>query len=88
MARFPEARRRHLQLHAPIILAVWPQARLVQEERSFATYGEVYENNCARYGRDIDRPILYFKEQIHANVPPEQPRAPPPLSCTRVPALS
>lgn len=41
LLRHPQARQRTLQLHAPIILAVWPQARLVQEEASMCTLGEV-----------------------------------------------
>ena len=72
LARYPEARRRCLQLHTPIILAVWPQARLVQEEASAATYGEVYEAYCARYSRDTDRPILMYKEHVHGNLGPDE----------------
>jgi hypothetical protein len=75
MARFPEARRRLLQLHTPIILAVWPQARLVQEERSFTTYSEVYEGNCERFNRDVDAPILHFKDHVHGNLPQNRKRA-------------
>jgi hypothetical protein len=75
LARYPEARRRLLQLHAPIILAVWPQARLVQEEASAAAYGEVYEAHCARYHRDADRPILHYKEHVYGNVPEGTTRA-------------
>ena len=87
LARYPEARRRNLQLHTPIILAVWPQARLVQEEASTLTYGEVYEANCSRYHREADKPILFFKERVHGDQPADRRRTPPfPLLAT-VPEL-
>ena len=80
LTAFPAARKRQLLLHTPIIMAVWPQARLVQEEASLMTYGEVYEHNCARCHRDVDKPILFFKERVHAPVPEDTaPRAPPSL---------
>jgi hypothetical protein len=78
LARYPEARRRHLQLHTPIILAVWPQARLVQEEESNMTYGEVYEANCLRCNRAVDKPVLFFKEHVHGNLPLDRKRTQPP----------
>jgi hypothetical protein len=30
------------------------------------TLGEVYELSCARYNRDPDRPILMYKDLVHA----------------------
>lgn len=39
------------------------QVRLVQEEISYCSYGEAYEVNCARYGREADQPISHFKKR-------------------------
>ena len=36
--------------------------RLIEEDPSYATYGEAYEINCARYGREPDLPIVKFKQ--------------------------
>lgn len=40
------------------------QIRLVEEATSYCTYGEAYEVNCARYGRQPDQPIVQFKQRI------------------------
>ena len=37
--------------------------RLVEEELSYCSYGEAYEVNCARYGREADMPIAHFKKR-------------------------
>jgi transformation/transcription domain-associated protein len=37
--------------------------RLVEEEVSYCSYGEAYEVNCARYGREADMPIAHFKKR-------------------------
>jgi hypothetical protein len=83
--KFPEARCRNLQLHTPIIVSFWPQARLIQEEVSNMTYGETYELTCARAGKDPDRPILHFKEKIHhlQNTEPSS-ALPPTISGCRI----
>ena len=39
------------------------QVRLVEEELSYCSYGEAYEVNCARYGREADMPIAHFKKR-------------------------
>ena len=41
-----------------------PQVRLVEEDASYTSYGEAYEVNCARYGREPDAPIVHFKKRI------------------------
>ena len=37
--------------------------RLVEEGSSYGSYGEAYEANCARYGREVDLPIVHFKRR-------------------------
>ena len=44
-------------------LAWGTQVRLVEEELSYGSFGEAYEANCARYGREVDLPIVLFKRR-------------------------
>ncbi|KAK4773935.1 hypothetical protein SAY87_028954 [Trapa incisa] len=60
-----ESRRRHLYIHTPIIIPVWSQVRMVEDDLMYSTFLEVYENHCARNDREADLPITYFKEQLN-----------------------
>lgn len=41
------------------------QVRLVEDDVTYSTFAEVYELNCARYGREADLPIAKFKEDLN-----------------------
>ncbi|KAJ4844568.1 hypothetical protein Tsubulata_023584 [Turnera subulata] len=60
-----ESRRRHIIIHTPIIIPVWSQVRMVEDDVMYSTFLEVYENHCARNDREADLPITYFKEQLN-----------------------
>ncbi|GMI76972.1 hypothetical protein like AT2G17930 [Hibiscus trionum] len=60
-----ESRRRHICIHTPIIIPVWSQVRMVEDNLMYSTFLEVYENHCARNDREADLPITYFKEQLN-----------------------
>ncbi|KAL6959953.1 non-specific serine,threonine protein kinase [Sarracenia purpurea var. burkii] len=60
-----ESRRRHICIHTPIIIPVWSQVRMVEDDLMYNTFLEVYENHCARNDREADLPITYFKEQLN-----------------------
>ncbi|XP_042382892.1 transcription-associated protein 1-like [Zingiber officinale] len=60
-----ESRRRHLTLHTPIIIPVWSQVRMVEDDLMYSTFLEVYEINCARHNREADIPITLFKEHLN-----------------------
>ncbi|KAF5735955.1 Phosphatidylinositol 3- and 4-kinase family protein with FAT domain isoform 1 [Tripterygium wilfordii] len=60
-----ESRRRHICIHTPIIIPVWSQVRMVEDDVMYNTLLEVYENHCARNDREADLPITYFKEQLN-----------------------
>eukprot|EP00958_Prasinococcus_capsulatus_P028071 scaffold6247_cov416-Prasinococcus_capsulatus_cf.AAC.17 len=64
LSKHRESRRRQLLFHVPVMVPVWPQVRLVEDEPSYTSLGEVYEINCARYGRAADAPVAYFKERL------------------------
>ncbi|XP_010548285.1 PREDICTED: transformation/transcription domain-associated protein-like isoform X2 [Tarenaya hassleriana] len=63
-----ESRRRHIGIHTPIIIPVWSQVRMVEDDLMYNTFLEVYENHCARNDREADLPITYFKEQLNQAV--------------------
>ncbi|KAJ3683868.1 hypothetical protein LUZ60_014095 [Juncus effusus] len=60
-----ESRRRNLAIHTPIIIPVWSQVRMVEDDLMYSTFLEVYEINCARHNREADTPITNFKEQLN-----------------------
>ncbi|XP_022741614.1 transformation/transcription domain-associated protein-like isoform X2 [Durio zibethinus] len=60
-----ESRRRHICIHTPIIIPVWSQVRMVEDDLMYSTFLEVYENHCARNDREADLPITRFKEQLN-----------------------
>lgn len=60
-----ESRRRHLCIHTPIIIPVWSQVRMVEDDVMYSTFLEVYEINCARHNREADLPITRFKDQLN-----------------------
>ncbi|KAJ8545743.1 hypothetical protein K7X08_018326 [Anisodus acutangulus] len=60
-----ESRRRHICIHTPIIIPVWSQVRMVEDDLMYSTFLEVYENHCARNDREADLPITFFKEQLN-----------------------
>ncbi|KAE8655962.1 hypothetical protein F3Y22_tig00117012pilonHSYRG00107 [Hibiscus syriacus] len=49
----------------PIIIPVWSQVRMVEDDLMYNTFLEVYENHCAGHDREADLPITYFKEQLN-----------------------
>ncbi|KAM1426046.1 hypothetical protein TB2_017954 [Malus domestica] len=63
-----ESRRRHISIHTPIIIPVWSQVRMVEDDLMYSTFLEVYENHCSRNDKEADLPITYFKEQLNPAV--------------------
>jgi transformation/transcription domain-associated protein len=63
-AKHTESRRRGMSYYTPAIVPVWPQVRLFEDDAAHGTYAEVYDVNCARYGREADLPITLFKAAL------------------------
>ena len=61
LSMHPESRRRGLSFHAPRTAAVLPSGRLIEDDPSSVVYIDAYETYCARYGREPDAAVLYFK---------------------------
>ena len=64
LLKHPECRRRRLALRLPVVVPVWPQVRMVEDDADTVSLGEVYNLHCARYGRDPDQPVVYFKDVV------------------------
>ncbi|KAF5841324.1 hypothetical protein DUNSADRAFT_13399 [Dunaliella salina] len=60
----PQSRSRALAWHVPMAVVISPGTRLFEEDPSFITYGEAYEVNSLRYGREADMPINVFKKRL------------------------
>lgn len=76
MEAHPQARSRLMAFHTPLVVPVWPQVRMLEEDPSFCSYGDAYDVNCARYGREADTPISYFKRRCAdeaGNIPKDVP---------------
>lgn len=58
--------RRQSPLFTHACAACLAPPRLSQEEPSYISYGEAYEINCARFGREADQPIIAFKKRLAA----------------------
>ncbi|KAJ3326459.1 hypothetical protein HDU76_012906 [Blyttiomyces sp. JEL0837] len=59
LERKKESRRRGLSFHLPLIVPLAPLIRLVQDDPSYTTLQEIYEDHCASSGIDKDDPILF-----------------------------
>jgi hypothetical protein len=58
--------RQKLHPSNPAAAAAAVQVRLFEEEPSYCSYGEAYDINCARFGREPDMPIAHFKKRLAA----------------------
>ncbi|CAH9116378.1 unnamed protein product [Cuscuta epithymum] len=68
-----ESRKRHICIHTPIIIPVWSQVRMVEDDVMYSTFLEVYENHCARNDREADQPVTFFKEQLNQAISGQMP---------------
>lgn len=58
-----QSRSRALAWRVPMAVVIYPGTRLFEEDPSFITYGEAYDVNLLRYGRESDVPINVFKKR-------------------------
>lgn len=64
LERSSDARKRHLQLHTPASIHVWPSVCMMEEPENMATYAEAIEVFAAKQGREADGAMLYFKRRV------------------------
>ena len=64
LERKKETRKRNLFFHTPAMVPVSPHVRIVQDDPTYASLEEVYEEHCARRGQHYDEPIVLFRDKL------------------------
>jgi transformation/transcription domain-associated protein len=59
-----EARRRNLQFHLPAAIAMAPQLRLVENDSSYVTLQDVYDDYSKSKGRTRETSILTYSDRV------------------------
>jgi transformation/transcription domain-associated protein len=72
-----EARRRDMHIHIPLVIPITPRMRLMEDNTSFTSLGELHEIDMQQHGRDPDAAIILFRERITAAIDAESERARP-----------
>jgi len=71
-----ETRRRNLFFHTPAMIPLSPHARIVQDDPTYASLEDIYDEHCAKKGFHFDEPITYFRENLKAfsqrSIPPNK----------------
>lgn len=57
--RRKETRQRNISFHLPIIVPLAPQIRLVEDDNSYITLLEIFEDHCRNTNLNKDAPIIY-----------------------------
>ncbi|TFY70158.1 hypothetical protein EVG20_g2846 [Dentipellis fragilis] len=64
LRRKKESRKRNLTFHIPAAISCSPSLRLLQNDSSYVTFGEIYEQFCERVGIGRDDPMLIPGEKV------------------------
>ncbi|KAJ3116271.1 hypothetical protein HDU96_010045 [Phlyctochytrium bullatum] len=59
LERKKESRRRNLSFHLPVIVPLAPLIRLVQDDTSYVTLQEIFEDHCRAHNLDRDGPVMH-----------------------------
>ncbi|TPX51638.1 hypothetical protein SeMB42_g00090 [Synchytrium endobioticum] len=60
LERKQDTRRRGLYFHLPLYVPLAPQVRLFQDDTSYMSLQDIYEEHCARTSQHKDEPIMYY----------------------------
>lgn len=64
LERKKESRKRNLMFHLPTMIPLAPQARLVEDDPSYLSMYEMYEDHCNRSGIHKDDYIVFFLNRM------------------------
>ncbi|CAO3646013.1 unnamed protein product [Mucor fragilis] len=67
LERKKESRARNLRFHLPVIVPLAPNVRMVQDDPSYCTLYDVYEDHCDSTHMHKDDPLAYFVEKFKNN---------------------
>ncbi|RCI06399.1 hypothetical protein CU098_004433, partial [Rhizopus stolonifer] len=68
LERRKESRMRNLQFHLPAIVPLAPNVRMVQDDPSYTSLYDIYEDHCDSVQMHKDDPLVYFVEKFKNNV--------------------
>ncbi|KAI7863236.1 hypothetical protein BDF14DRAFT_1989138 [Spinellus fusiger] len=68
LERRKESRMRNLSFHLPTIVPLAPNVRMVQDDPSYCTLYDIYEDHCDEVHMHKDDPLVYFVEKFKNNV--------------------
>lgn len=63
LARKKESRKRNLNFHIPAAISCSPNLRLLQNDSSYVTLGDIYDRHCEETGITREDPILVSGEK-------------------------
>ncbi|KAG9317678.1 hypothetical protein JVU11DRAFT_1890 [Chiua virens] len=64
LARKKESRKRNLSFHIPAAISCSPNLRLLQNDSSYVTLGDIYDRHCEEIGITREDPILVSGEKV------------------------
>ncbi|KAH7909445.1 hypothetical protein BJ138DRAFT_1066999 [Hygrophoropsis aurantiaca] len=64
LARRKESRKRNLSFHIPAAISCSPNLRLLQNDSSYVTLGDIYDRHCEENGITREDPILVAGEKV------------------------
>lgn len=64
LARKKESRKRNLNFHIPAAISCSPNLRLLQNDSSYVTLGDIYDRHCEEIGITREDPILVSGEKV------------------------
>jgi transformation/transcription domain-associated protein len=64
VGRRKETRRRNLSSYLPVIVSIAPQIRLVQDDPSYTTLQDIFEDYCKEKKMCRDDPAVYYTNRL------------------------
>ncbi|GAA5802218.1 hypothetical protein HPULCUR_007681 [Helicostylum pulchrum] len=68
LERKKESRMRNLNFHLPAIVPLAPNVRMVQDDTSYCTLYDIYEDHCDSANIHKDDPLIFFIEKLKNSV--------------------
>jgi transformation/transcription domain-associated protein len=68
LERRKESRMRNLVFHLPAIVPLAPNVRMVQDDPSYTSLYDIYEDHCDSINMHKDDPLVYFVEKFKSNI--------------------
>ncbi|KAI8370186.1 hypothetical protein EDC96DRAFT_563874 [Choanephora cucurbitarum] len=63
-----DSRQRNLKFHLPAIVPLAPNVRMVQDDLSYCTLYDIYEDHCDAVNIHKDEPLIFFIEKIKSGI--------------------